>query len=322
MLLQTERYYAGDIVKAEADGRYSREALTILAGAGTDRVLAIGTVLACITKGAPVAAAVAGNTGTGAVGAVTLGHKAKLGVYRLTCTAIAAPTPGAAVGAAVAGNAGNGTITAAPAVGAGAKVGVYHAVCIEPAADLGKFLVSDPDGVEVGVATVGAQFATGGLTFTIADGNQDFASGDSFTIAVAAVPGNGGIFKVVDPEGNRLGNDLYVGVAYVSEHLNLTIADGVADFVVGDAFTVTIPAGSGKAKAIDFAAVDGSQEAAGILLAGITAPNGVDAVGVALVRHATIAPSKLVWPAGATSDQKNAALAQLEAQGIITREEA
>jgi hypothetical protein len=223
MLLQTERYYAGDIVKAEADGRYSREALTILAGAGTDRVLPIGTVVGCLSKGAPVAAAVAGNTGNGVAGAVTLGHRAKLGVYRLTCIAAAA---------------------------------------------------------------------------------------------------NAGTFKIEDPDGYRLAQDLTVGVAYVSEHLNLTIADAAPDFVVGDKFTVTVPAGSGKAKAIDFAAVDGSQDAAGILLAGITAPNGLDAVGVALVRHATIAPSKLVWPAGATSDQKTAALAQLEAQGIITREEA
>lgn len=94
--------------------------------------------------------------------------------------------PGAAVGAAVAGNTGSsGAITAAPAVGATAKVGVYRAVCVEPATNAGTFLVTDPDGITVGVATVAVEFVGGGLTFTIADAT-DFVAGDSFTITVAA----------------------------------------------------------------------------------------------------------------------------------------
>lgn len=97
-------------------------------------------------------------------------------------------TKGAATGAAVAGNTGDGTITASPTVGAGAKVGVYRLVCIEPATNLGKFEVEDPDGNVIGVATVGTQFTTH-LTFTIADGAQDFVSGDQFTITVAAGSG-------------------------------------------------------------------------------------------------------------------------------------
>ena len=67
---------------------------------------------------------------------------------------------GAATGAAVAGNTGNGTITASPTVAAAAKVGVYRLTCIEPATDLGKFQVEDPDGIVIGVATVGTQFTT------------------------------------------------------------------------------------------------------------------------------------------------------------------
>ncbi|MBI4798240.1 MAG: head decoration protein [Desulfarculus sp.] len=222
-LMATEGNHLGDIVKQEAQGRYSREAVTVLAGAGQARVLEIGSVLGRITKGAATAAAVAGNTGGGAAGAVTLGAKAKLGAYTLTC------------------------ITAAA---------------------------------------------------------------------------GGGVFKVVDPDGIRLGNDLTVGQAYVGDHINLTVSDGAPDFAVGDKFTVTVAGGAGKAKAVDFAATDGSQQAAGVLIAKVTAPDGVDATGVAIVRDAVIAPSKLAWPAGATSDQKTAALAQLKALGIITREEA
>ena len=172
-------------------------------------------------------------------------------------------TKGAATGAAVAGNTGNGTITAAPAVGAAAKPGLYRLVCIEPGTDAGKFTVEDPDGVLIGVATVGVQFAIH-LTFTIADGSTDFASGDAFTITVAA--------------------------------------------------------GSGKVKQIDFAATDGSDAAFGLLLLDTTAPNGSDKSAVAIVRSAIVSDNGITWPAGATTNQKNAATAQLKALGILVRE--
>lgn len=95
---------------------------------------------------------------------------------------------GTAAGAAVAGNTGNGTITAEPAVAAGAKTGVYQLVCVEPGTNVGEFQVFGPDGVLVGVAVVATEFVGGGLTFTIADGSTDFASGDRFTITVAGAP--------------------------------------------------------------------------------------------------------------------------------------
>jgi hypothetical protein len=172
-------------------------------------------------------------------------------------------TKGAAAGAAVAGNTGDGTITAAPAVGQAAKPGVYRVVCIEPAADGGKFAVEDPDGILIGVATVGVEFAT---------------------------------------------------------HLTFTIADGAADFVAGDSFTITVAAGSGKVKQIDFAATDGSDAACGILLIDTTAPDGTDRSGVAIVRNAIVSDNGITWPAGATENQKNAAIAQLKSAGILVRQ--
>jgi hypothetical protein len=172
-------------------------------------------------------------------------------------------TKGVAASAAVAGNTGNGTITAAPAVGQAAKPGVYRVVCIEPAADAGKFAVEDPDGVLIGVATVGVEFTT---------------------------------------------------------HLTFTIADGAADFVAGDSFTITVAAGSGKVKQIDFAATDGSNAACGILLLDTTAPDGTDRSGVAIVRNAIVSDNGITWPAGATENQKNAAIAQLKSAGILVRQ--
>ncbi len=181
----------------------------------------------------------------------------------LTGMVLGRVTKGAAASAAVAGNTGNGTITAAPAVGQAAKPGVYRLVCIEPAADGGKFAVEDPDGVLVGVATVGVEFTT---------------------------------------------------------HLTFTIADGAADFVAGDSFTITVAAGSGKVKQIDFAATDGSNAACGVLLLDTTAPDGTDRSGVAIVRNAIVSDNGITWPAGATADQKTAAIAQLKSAGILVRQ--
>ena len=172
-------------------------------------------------------------------------------------------TKGAATGAAVAGNTGNGTITAAPTVGQAAKPGVYQLVCIEPATNAGKFTVEDPDGILIGVATVGVQFST---------------------------------------------------------HLTFTIADGSTDFVSGDAFTITVAAGSGKVKQIDSAATDGSDVACGILLLDATAPDGSDKSAVAIARSAIVSDNGILWPAGATTNQKNAAIAQLKNAGILVRQ--
>ncbi|MBA3973356.1 MAG: head decoration protein [Candidatus Solibacter sp.] len=170
---------------------------------------------------------------------------------------------GTAAGAAVAGNTGNGTITANPAVGQAAKPGIYQVVCIEPAANGGRFSVEDPDGILIGIATVGVQFAT---------------------------------------------------------HLTFTVADGAVDFVAGDAFTITVAAGSGKVKQIDFAATDGSSAAGGILTEDTTAPDGTDRSGVAIVRNAIVSDNGITWPAGATQPQKDAAIAQLKAAGILVRQ--
>ena len=78
---------------------------------------------------------------------------------------------------------------------------------------------------------------------------------------------------------------------------------------------------SGKVKQIDFSAADGSENAYGVLCFDVTAPVGADAKGTAIVRGpSVVARNGLVWPAGATEVQKNAAIAQLEAAGILARE--
>jgi head decoration protein D len=87
--------------------------------------------------------------------------------------------------AADAGNTGNGVFTldgTAP-VGAGAKDGNYRVVNDLVATNSGEFIVTDPDGIEIGRVAVGATF-NNQIKFVIADGATDFAIGDAFTVTV------------------------------------------------------------------------------------------------------------------------------------------
>jgi hypothetical protein len=88
------------------------------------------------------------------------------------------------VGAAAAGNTGAQTITAAPAVAAGAKQGVYLLSAITAGATA-VFLMTDPDGIPLGEVTTGTPATIGGIgPFTITDAGTDPAIGDQMTITV------------------------------------------------------------------------------------------------------------------------------------------
>lgn len=216
----TEGQYADDWLKHEAPNHYSREQIVILAGSGSARVLTSGMVLAKVTKGTASAAAKAGNTGDGAMGAITVGAAAKPGAYKLEIFAAAA--------------------------------------------NAGSFNVFDPDGNFVAQGTVGVAFSAGGLGFTLADGS--------------------------------------------------------ADFVVGDGFTITVAAGSGKWVQFNQDGTTGTEDAAGILLFDAEAADGADGAGVAIVRDAIVNSAQLTWPADIEAGEKTAPVAALEALGILVRE--
>ena len=76
--------------------------------------------------------------------------------------------------------------------------------------------------------------------------------------------------------------------------------------------------GSGKYKALDPAAVDGSEVAAGVLYDAVDA-SGADAEGLAIVRLAEVNAAELVWPAGITGPEQTTALGELAALNIIAR---
>ncbi len=125
--------------------------------------------------------------------------------------------------AADAGNTGDGAMTLAdPAFAAGVKPGVYRVTCIEPGTDVGTFEVVDPDGIGIGIATVGVAFE-GVVKFTIADGATDFIAGDFFTITVGA---GAGTYAEYDPTAGD-GTQTAVGVLFDAVDASAAAAAGV-----------------------------------------------------------------------------------------------
>ncbi len=125
------------------------------------------------------------------------------------------------------GNIGGGTLTlAAPAYGADVQSGIYRVRCIG------------------GARTVAAQAKAG----NVGDGTIGGVSADAtaavgvWRLICGAEAANGGSFSVVRPDGGVDGI-ASVGAAYVSaDGINFTIADGDADFELGDEFEVTVAA--------------------------------------------------------------------------------
>lgn len=171
-------------------------------------------------------------------------------------------------------------------------------------------------------STVGAVTADGGNTGNGVAGAATLgalAEIGTYTLTCITAATNAGVFEIKTPSGEQLADDLTVAVAYTSDHINLTIADGATDFAVGDKFTVAV-SGSGKYVAANPTLVNGAQKAAAILLTEVDATSA-DATGVALVREAVVNRNQLTYDASInTAGERQTAVDELAAVGIIARE--
>ncbi len=157
---------------------------------------------------------------------------------------------------------------------------------------IGKVKTSCPTTGTAGGTNTGAGTCTG-----VTAGDQVKAG--TYTLTCIAAASGAGTFEVKDPDDITLGQAT-VGVAYTSEQINFTLNDGDPDFAAGDTFTITVTAGSGKAKKIDFDGVDGTEDAYGFTIDAYNA-DGADIDGVAIVRDALIDAYYLAWPMEFTS---------------------
>ena len=118
-------------------------------------------------------------------------------------------------------------------------------------------------------------------------------------------------------EGKHAGGFLVWGVLRDYTRVTVTIASGAGKLEPGTVLG-KITTG-GKYTGLAPSATNGSQNAAGILWAGVDA-TAADAPGVVVLRGpALVNQHELVWPDGATEVQITAATTALAALGILLR---
>ncbi|MBT2750002.1 MULTISPECIES: head decoration protein [unclassified Lysobacter] len=76
---------------------------------------------------------------------------------------------------------------------------------------------------------------------------------------------------------------------------------------------------TGEMAALDPAATDGREVAAGVAIAPISTTTEPSLDGLIVARHATVADHALVWPRVVTAEQRAAAVAQLRSLGVLVR---
>ena len=117
-------------------------------------------------------------------------------------------------------------------------------------------------------------------------------------------------------ESNYLGDWLKFEEDSLYSRDQVTVASG-QNLKTGT--VVGIVTATGKVTQLAPSASDGSENAAGVLLGDVDA-SAADTPGVIIARHAICSDKGLVWPSGITGPQKNTALGQLKALGILVRE--
>lgn len=166
-----------DVVRREIDPQRSREELTLLAGDGAARTLAIGAVIGVADAGAASSAAKSGgNTGDGAL-----------------------------------------TLDATTPVLAGAQAGVYEVrAAVDVDTNAATFTVTDPQGVVIGLIAIGETFANE-IKFAIADGATDFVAGDGFDITVATGTGKATAINFSANDGTQKGYGVVLAAAEAAD---------------------------------------------------------------------------------------------------------
>ena len=163
---------------------------------------------------------------------------------------------------------------------------------------------------------------TGNGVFTL-DGTNPVASSainGAYRVVCIAAATNSGTFMVTDPKGAEIGR-VVVGATF-NNQIKFVIADGATDFVVGDAFTVSVGRETGtdeQVKAWDPNATDGSQKAAGILLANVTTDGAATKPGIIIAHHAEVRLANLIFGGSPTAAQQAEAVEQLRSLGVIAR---
>ncbi|MDP2430567.1 MAG: head decoration protein [Pseudomonadota bacterium] len=122
--------------------------------------------------------------------------------------------------------------------------------------------------------------------------------------------------KPVLTEGLNLGDLLKYEAPNLYSRDQVTVAAGQ---VLALGAVVGVITASAKIKGVDPSASDGSEVAAGVLIQAVDANLADRDDGLIVARHAIVANHALAWPTGITVAEKQSAIAQLKALGILVR---
>lgn len=189
-------------------------------------------------------------------------------------------------------------------------------VALNTALSLGQVLGKVTLGAATAAAKSGGNTGNGTIALDATTPILDKAAAGVYTVRCITAAANSGTFRVTGPDGRLLG-DIAVGAAFANQ-IKFAIADGATDFVVGDGFDITIAVGSGAVKDYNPASLDGSQVAVAVSAHAVAASATAQTTQV-IARMAAVESSFLAWPSGIAAAQQAAALAQLDARGIVVR---
>ena len=294
----TEGYHSSEFLIS--DGFLPYQKVSVASG----QTLAAGAVIGKVSKrqaAAPIPTIV--GTGTGLMSALRFGPDVQVGSYLIVLTATGA--------------------TAA-------------------------FSVTAPDSNALPAGAVGTAYKSSHLSFLISNGGT-MTAGDAYTVIVTAagtpvIVGTGsgamsgislgplaqrgtyrvtvmstsstGALQIDAPDGELLPAGK-IGTAYVSQHMNFTVADG-GTMTAGDYYNIIVAGYTApEVKAWSPLAVDGTHEIAGVLTAAVDASSGA-LPGVAMVRNGRISKALLRFATAVTAAQKVSAYALLAELAIFT----
>jgi hypothetical protein len=117
-------------------------------------------------------------------------------------------------------------------------------------------------------------------------------------------------------EGQNLGDLLKFEADNLYSRDQVTVA---ADQVLKLGQVIGRITATGEVAALDPAATDGREVAAGVAIVPITTATDPSPDGLIVARHAAVADHALVWPIRVTPEQRAAATAQLRGIGVLVR---
>ncbi len=172
-------------------------------------------------------------------------------------------------------------------------------------------------GAAASAAKAGGNTGDGTLTLDAVTPVLAGAKSGVYTVRCIAAAANGGVFRVENPDGFVLG-DVAVGATFADD-VKFAIADGAADFVVGDGWDITVALGSLKYAPFDPAGKDGRQTPSAVLIQKVDATAADVTNAIVVARECEVSAAGLEWLNTVTDDQKAAAIRHLKTLGIVPR---